>query len=193
MAILYFYDWAEAVAAVEYWQSLFALVFYHFYEWVVTLNYISTVAEWKPLSLHWVAWWHWKRPLTFSSQYHGIFRWHFHFKGLIATKCSYFLFFFIFINPFAQLSLLWWMPNSGQQRFWNCYDNRPIKTTVGFSFDETVMSSRRKRQCLFFSPLFCRAVIFQNSCATHATSYAFTQPRFIVREKRKEAAVERHW
>ena len=94
MAILYFYDWAEAVAAVEYWQSLFALVFYQFYEWVVTLNYISTVAEWKTLSLHWVAWWHWKRPQTFSSQYHGIFRWHFHFKRLIATKCSYFLFYF---------------------------------------------------------------------------------------------------
>ena len=55
------------------------------------------------------------------------------------------------------------------------------------------MSNWRKRRCLFFSSLFCRTVIFQNSCATHATLYIFTQPCRTVQEKRKEAAAERCW
>ena len=48
------------------------------------------------------------------------------------------------------------------------------------------MSNWLKREGLFFSSLFCRAVIFQNSCATHAALYIFTQPREYVREKREE-------
>ena len=65
--------------------------------------------------------------------------------------------------------------------------------TVALNFDETVMSNWRKRESLFFSSLFCRPVIFQNSYATHATLYIFTQPRHTAREKRKEAAAKQRW
>ena len=65
--------------------------------------------------------------------------------------------------------------------------------TVALNFDETVMNNWRKRERLFFSSLFCCAVIFQNSCVKHATSYIFTQPRRTVRGKRKETAAKRCW
>ena len=71
------------------------------------------------------------------------------------------------------------------------HDN--VQNTVALYFDETVMSNWRKRESPFLSSLFCRAVIFQNSCATHETFYTFTQPHRTVREKGNEAAAKRCW
>ena len=81
------------------------------------------------------------------------------------------------------------------QNDYNLVTRPPIKilSTVALNFDETVMSNWLKREGLFFSSLFCRAVIFQNSCVTHETFYTFTQPHRTVREKGNEAAAKRCW